>query len=225
MKNERAKAVHTVQLTDEQGVTSQVELEIRYCRITILPPIGKQNRYPALTLTVLYAEERNPPADRDPIVWKLLTDLPVTNRAEAIEKLEWYSQRWKIETFHKIIKSGCKAEDSKLRTAQRLTNLMAIFCIIAWRIFWLCMVNRINPNAEAKTVFTETEIALLDRIVLCRDKSGKKNVSRYETRLAMLGGYLNRNHDAPPGNMVLWRGFNRLIDIHLGFSLAKDVGN
>ena len=48
----------------------------------------------------------------------------------AIEKLEWYAQRWKIETFHKILKSGCRAEDAKLRTAERLTNLIAVFCIL-----------------------------------------------------------------------------------------------
>ena len=52
----------------------------------------------------------------------------------AIEKVQWYSQRWKIETFHKVLKSGCRAEDVKLRTAQRLTNLIAVFCIIAWRV-------------------------------------------------------------------------------------------
>ncbi|SPP98174.1 protein of unknown function [Bradyrhizobium vignae] len=39
--------------------------------------------------------------------------------------------RWKIEVFHKILKSGCKAEDSKLRTAERLANLMAVFCILS----------------------------------------------------------------------------------------------
>ena len=45
------------------------------------------------------------------------------------------------------------------------------------------------------------------------------------TRLAQLGGYLNRKHDAPPGNMVLWCGMARLTDIHVGFCLALDVGN
>ncbi len=39
---------------------------------------------------------------------------------------------WKIEVFHKVLKSGCRAEQSHLRTAERLTNLFAIFCIIAW---------------------------------------------------------------------------------------------
>ena len=71
------------------------------------------------------------------IDWKLLTDLPVRSRQEATEKLDWYAQRWKIETFHKILKSGCRAEEAKLRTAERLANLIAILCILSRRIFWI----------------------------------------------------------------------------------------
>jgi hypothetical protein len=28
----------------------------------------------------------------------------VRSRAEASEKLDWYAMRWKVETFHKILK-------------------------------------------------------------------------------------------------------------------------
>jgi hypothetical protein len=68
---------------------------------------------------VIHAEERVTPNNRKKIEWKLITDLPVGSRANAIEKLERYVLRWKIKVFHKILKSGCKAEESKLRTAQR----------------------------------------------------------------------------------------------------------
>jgi hypothetical protein len=76
-----------------------------YRRLVVLPPIGKQKNYPQLVLTVIYARERGQPHGRDKIDWKLLTDLPVPSCLQAIEKLEWYAQRWKIETFHKILKS------------------------------------------------------------------------------------------------------------------------
>ena len=84
-----------------------------------------------MTLHVIHAHERGTAKGRERIEWKLITDLPVTSRAEAIEKLEWYAARWKIETFHKILKSGCKAEDSKLRTAERLLRLLAVFCVLS----------------------------------------------------------------------------------------------
>lgn len=73
--------------------------------------------------------------------------------------------RWKIEVFHKILKSGCKAEDSKLRTAERLANLMAVFCILSWRVLWLTMLNRIAPDASPKLALTNTEITLLDQLI------------------------------------------------------------
>jgi hypothetical protein len=56
------------------------------------------------------------------------------SRRDAIEKLDGYAMRWKIETFHKILKSGCKAEESRLRSADRLANLISVFCILGWRI-------------------------------------------------------------------------------------------
>jgi len=112
-----------------------------------------RRRYPALTLTVIRAEERGTPKNRKKIDWKLITYLPVGSRTDAIEKLEWYDLRWKIEVFHKILKSSCKAEESKLRTAQRLTNLISLFCILSWRVFWMTMLNRSAPDAPPTLAF------------------------------------------------------------------------
>ena len=67
--------------------------------------------------------------------------------------------------FHKILKSGCKAEESKLRTAQRLANLISVFCILSWRIFWMTMLNRSAPDALPILALTANEIGLLDHLV------------------------------------------------------------
>ncbi|EKC7222090.1 transposase [Salmonella enterica] len=95
----------------------------------------------------------------------MLTDLPVTNLAEATEKLEWYSHRWKIETFHKVMKSGCQAERSRLGSAERLKNLLCCYCILSWRIFWLTMLSREMPTAPAEIAFSDTELKILDAMV------------------------------------------------------------
>ena len=100
--------------------------------------------------------------------------------------------RWKIELFHKILKSGCKAEESKLRTAQRLTNLVAVFCILSWRVFWMTMLNRATPEAPPNLALTPTEIAVLDRLVHDRPKARRRTLSHYLTKIARLGGYLAR---------------------------------
>ena len=228
MQEVPVQGLHRIQVSDDRGQIGEAVLEIRYRRIRVLPPIGKQKQYPDLNLTVIHAQERGKPRGRNRIDWKLITDLPVTSRRDALEKIHWYSQRWKIETFHKILKSGCRAEASKLRTAERLVNFLSILCILGWRIFWLTMINRAIPNASPELAFTSLELRLLDQLV--NDKKGgkprTKPLSAYLIKLARLGGYLARAHDPPPGNMVIWRGVARLTDIQLGFLLgAQLVGN
>lgn len=202
------------------GVDDVAELELRYKRIRVLPPIGKHKRYAPQTLTVIHAREREEPSGRSRIEWKLITDLPVASPIEAIEKLEWYAQRWKIETFHKILKSGCRAEDAKLRTAERLVNLIAILCILSWRIFWLTMINRVAPMAPPQLALTELEITTLDRLRPDKEPNVQKSLSGYILKIARLGGYLARAQDPPPGNIIMWRGWARLNDIVLGATIT-----
>lgn len=214
--------IHTVEVRHGKDAVETVEVELKYHRLRVLPPIGKQKHYRALTLTVLHAKERQEPVGRPKIDWKLITDLPVSSHAEAVEKLGWYALRWKIEVFHKILKSGCKAEDVKLRTAERLTRLLCVFCIVAWRVFWMTMVRRSAPDAEPGIALTPVEMQILDRMVpnQAADRATRPTLSTYLTKLARLGGYLARGKDPPPGNTVMWRGMTRLADIKLGVEIA-----
>jgi hypothetical protein len=214
----RIKGLHRIEVRDKKGNVSEATLEIKYRRILVLPPIGKQKRYPSLTLTIIHAQERGDPEGREKIDWKLITDLPIQSCKDVIEKLDWYAVRWKIETFHKILKSGCRAEESKLRTAERLVNLISVFCILSWRVFWITMINRTAPNAPPEVALTKLEIELLDGAVKDKDQKSPriKTLSHYLTKIAQLGGYLARANDLPPGNMVIWRGLSRLTDMNFG---------
>lgn len=227
MKKSKIRGQHRIEVRDADANPDVAILEIKYEQIRLLPPIGKQKQYPPLELTVIRAQERGKPKNRKRIDWKLITDLPVRSLKDAVEKLRWYALRWKIELFHKILKSGCKIEESKLRTAERLVNLISIFCIVSWRIFWMTMLNRVAPNVPPNLALTATEMCLLDHLV--PDKRGppdRKTASLYITKIARLGGYLARASDPAPGNIVMWRGLSRLTDIELGAHVgAKIVGN
>lgn len=219
---------HAVEVRDNKGNLETAVVELSYRPLRVLPPIGKQKRYPALTLTVLHAKEREEPAGRPRIDWRLITDLPVTSTQAAIEKLRWYALRWKIEVFHKILKSGCQVENARLRTAERLVKLIAVFCILSWRVFWMTMMNRAAPDAEPGLVLTTMELTLLDVLIpdTAAHPSANKTLTVYVTKVARLGGYLARASDPPPGNIVLWRGLARLTDLSLGAMLgARLVGN
>lgn len=108
--------------------------------MTVHPPVAKKRHYPALSLTVIHAHERVTPVRREPIRWKLLTDLP-----SAVEKLEWYTQRWKIETYHKVLKSGVPGRVRQTPDGVPAHESVAVFCIIGWRVFWLTMANCVTP--------------------------------------------------------------------------------
>ena len=228
MNEAAVQGVHCVEVRDAKGQVGTAEVELTYRSLRVRPPIGKQKRYPALTLTVLHARERDEPADRPRIDWKLITDLPILSNEAAVEKLRWYAGRWKIEVFHKILKSGCRAEDARLRTAERLVKLLAVFCILSWRVFWITMINRAAPDAAPQVALTALETKILDHLVPDQptDVSGKRGLSCYLTKIARLGGCLARARDPRPGNTVLWRGMARLTDLSLGATLAAQlVGN
>jgi len=224
LAREPIRGTHTVEVRNAQGDVKTATLSIRFLTTIILPPVDKARRYPALALTVIEARERGTPKDREPIHWKLVTNCPVHDLAAAIEKLDWYSQRWKIETFHKVLKSGCQAEQSKLRTTERLINMLAVLCVVGWRVFWLTMMNRTTPEAPAETAFTLEEMTILNR--LAGEPAKPRTLAESVLILAKLGGYLARAKDPPPGNIVIWRGLIRLADILLGFQMKRRlVGN
>jgi hypothetical protein len=190
MKKAPVKGRHRIQGRNKLGESYEAELDIRYEQMQVLPPEGKWKDYSDLTLTVIHATERGTPRGREKIAWKLLTNLPVKSLKAAIEKLNWYALRWKIEVFHKILKSGCQAEESKLRSSERLANLISIFCIIAWRIFWLTMLHRAQPGLSPSLALEPTEISLLDELVKTKPEatSRKATVSDYIIKIARLGG-------------------------------------
>jgi hypothetical protein len=223
MRRVKVKAIHEVEVRDAKGTVSQATLKVKYHRLRVYPPIGKQKKYPPLLLTVIYAQESTTPRDRERIDWKLITNLPVRTRKDAVERLAWYAMRWRIETFHKILKSGCRAEASKLRTAPRIVNLIAVFCVLSWRIFWMTMMNRVAPTASPLVALTDAETHLLDTLLPQRPKRRKATLSTYLVKIARLGGYLARANDSPPGNMVMWRGLSRLTDIELGFLMGVEL--
>jgi len=223
MRRVKVKAIHEVEVRDAKGNVSQATVKVKYHRLRVYPPVGKQKEYPPLMLTVIYAQEASTPRCREKIDWKLITNLPVRSRKDAVEKLAWYAMRWRIETFHKILKSGCRAEASKLRTAQRIVNLIAVFCILSWRIFWMTMMNQVAPAASPLVALTDVETQLLDTILPEIPKRRKAKLSTYLIKIARLGGYLTRANDSPPENMVVWRGLSRLRDIELGFLMGVEL--
>jgi Transposase Tn5 dimerisation domain len=147
----------------------------------------------------------------------LLTNVPVTSLDHAVERVSWYRRRWSIEEFHKVLKSGCMVEKSRLQTAERLKRYIALLCVIAWRIFWLVHIQRADPGAPAEVALTRAEIGTLrslKRFTGRFQQSTAMTVRQAVIAIACLGGYLNRKNDPPPpGAITVWRGWQRLASM------------
>lgn len=103
MRTACSRGIHKVEFRDKSGRVCQARLALTFRRLRLLPSRAKRSRYPEMTVTVIHAQEKDKPKGREPIDWKLVTDMPVRTRTEVIEKLRWYALRWKIEVFHYIL--------------------------------------------------------------------------------------------------------------------------
>lgn len=72
--------------------------------------IGIRELKSKLTLTLwgVYAREENPPPQAKRIEWFLLTTEEVQTAEEAACIVALYCRRWRIEEWHRVLKSGCK---------------------------------------------------------------------------------------------------------------------
>jgi len=217
--------VTRIEFDDSTGKTISTRLRVKKKRVVLHPPEYKSKYYDDLVVTVVSAVEEKKPTDRDRIRWTLITNLPVSNKSEALRVLEWYKQRWKIEIYFKVLKSGMKIESSKLRERKRLERWIAMCCIVAWRIQWMTMLARETESFPESRVFSPTECLILKRTGNINPST--RGIKTYLNALAQLGGYLSRKNDRPPGIIVIWRGIRRLNELTRGYELAinENVGN
>jgi Transposase Tn5 dimerisation domain len=120
-----------------------------------------------------------------------------------------------MEEFHKTLKSGCTVEDCRLQTAERLKRHLALFSVIAWRLFRMVHIKRTDPDAAAEVALTQSEIKTLCSLKRFKNKlpSASPTVSQALVAIACLGGYLDRKNDPPPGPTVVRRGWQRLASM------------
>ena len=97
---------------------------------------------------------------------------------------------------------------------------LAILAVVAVRVLQLRCAAQAQPEAPAEQVATPAEIGLVRRV------SGHQgrgfSVRDFVRGVARLGGFLGRKGDGEPGVRTLWRGYQRLQDMLLGYQLHAD---
>jgi hypothetical protein len=200
------------------------QISLRYAQLELQVPlhgVAREGLKP-VCITVVEAKETSaPPAGEKAIHWVLFTDLLVNDFDSARQCLYYYSLRWLIERYHFVLKSGCKLEDSQLRTAAALQLLLCLSCIVALRILRMTYLSRVHPQLPCTVLFTTIEWQLLfayynRQVALPKEPPTLHQAVRW---LAMLGGFWGRKGDGEPGVKVLWWGMTRLQDMVIGHIL------
>jgi hypothetical protein len=201
----------------QPGRTARVQ--VRFARVTLKAPKDKQPL--GHSVWAVFAQEADAPRNvKEPLEWMLLTTVPTDDFEAAVERLHWYVRRWGIEVFHRTIKSGCRIEDRRLNTVDRIKNCLAIDLVIAWRVFTLAMQARETPDAPCDTLLTPTEWRVLNALHAREATPGVPPTLRQAVRwIAALGGFLGRKCDNEPGTTTLWRGLIILAAMAAGYML------
>ncbi len=143
----------------------KASVQLRWAKVTLAAPATSQTRHlPGVELYALSVVEINPPKGAKAVRWVLLTTIPILSRKQALRCLRWYTFRWRIEEWHRVLKSGCRIESHQHQTAERLSRAIAIDLVIAWRVMLLTLLGREVPELACEMFFTPWECNLLEQL-------------------------------------------------------------
>ena len=199
----------------------EADLTVRYMRVQLCPPHYHADKAP-IAIWVIHAREENPPPEAEAVEWFLLTTIEIGSTEDAEQCLRWYCLRWRIEDWHRVLKSGCRIEDIAHETAERVRRAIAVNLVIAWRIMLMTLLGRETPGLPADVLFSDVELQTLR--AFAKNKGLKPPVLLGEAvrLVAKIGGYLGRNSDPPPGHQLIWYGYAALQLMSFGYELKRE---
>jgi hypothetical protein len=138
----------------------QAELALRHLTIQLPAPSYYRDKEP-VEIQLIHAVEENPPQGTKAVEWFLLTTIKIDSAKDIEKCLRWYTLRWRIEDWHRVLKSGCKIDDLAHETAERLRRAIGINLVIAWRIMLMTLLGRETPELPAEILFSDIEVRTL----------------------------------------------------------------
>jgi hypothetical protein len=195
----------------------EAKLSISTGTCELRPPRNDPGQESPVEVNVVRVDEID--GDDDPIQWVLLTTESVDDFDDALTIIEYYRARWRIEDWHKVLKTGCKIEERQLQTWERMEVLLSLYSVIAWKVLELRELARGEAPTAPEVLLNETERAVLEtKFPELRGQDGKD----YAISVAKLGGYLDRGSDPPPGWQTMWKGLQKLRMWAEGYELGAE---
>lgn len=188
-------------------------VSVAFAPVLVLPPHVRRGDYEKrpLPLWVVVVREEKPPKGQTPLTWMLLTNVPITNEADAWERARWYECRWVIEEFHKAQKTGCAIEELQFTSSQALQPMIGLLSVVAVTLLNLREASR-NEETAQRPATEHVDSRYVAVLSAWRYKRQRLDLTVHEffQALARLGGHQNRKRDHRPGWIVLWRGWMAL---------------
>jgi hypothetical protein len=194
----------------KNGKARKASMTVSSCRVHISK---KRNSLPLNIVRIAESE----PSD-EAVEWILSTSLPVDTSEEVMRVVQYYALRWKIERFHYVLKSGCKAEEIQQRTYQRILPVILICSMIANFILALNYFARVTPGAGCDLFFEEEEWKLLYRFAKNTKIPPDKPYSLAEAvkMIGILGVGVRASSDGDYGVKAIWIGLKNFYSaIHI----------
>lgn len=188
-------------------------LSVQYSPVDIdLRDLRTKRHHDVNFCAVLVRETDTTPPGEKPLEWMLLTTYPVKTAHDALTVLAGYAQRWRIEEFHKIWKTGaCRVEDAQLRAEDHVVRWATILASVAMRLMRLTYLARTTPKAPATVELSAAEVkAVLVLKAPKRKTQGMPTIAEAVRWIADLGGYTGKSSGGPPGALVIARGLHRV---------------
>jgi hypothetical protein len=202
------------------GKARRAKLAVRFRAVNLRTPYRFDNRDP-LKVHAVYATEIDCPEGESPLSWMLLTTEVVTDVNMAATILRWYTYRWRVEDYHKILKSGCQSERYRL-AAEGMKPLLGFLSVIAVELLQVTYLHRTQPDAPAIEILNPVQLKVL-KAAVSQKLPPILTVGWAVEAVAYLGGYLEHRRKTPIGIQVLWRGWLKLHDLCQGWQLATDT--
>lgn len=188
-------------------------------RVTLKRPRDHRAPLPsALTVNVVYAVEKDPPAGESPLAWRLVTTEPIASLEQVAQIVEWYRTRWLIEEFFKCLKTGCAYEKRQLESLETLLVALALLAPVAWQLLLMRHLTRERPETPATLALTARQLVVLRRTPAGRALPTTTSIRDALLAVARLGGHLRQNGE--PGWLVLNRGMQKLLNMEAGWVAA-----
>ncbi|MEW6237250.1 MAG: IS4 family transposase [Candidatus Omnitrophota bacterium] len=225
MKSRPAGGEWTLPIAAKPGQAARTaRVEIRWGRVILKPPRPRSQGKAPIAVYAVWVIEPNPPKGATPVEWMLLTTEPAAHLEEAMEIVEIYRRRWRVEDLHLILKSGCRIEKGQYNSREAIEKVLALYLLSALRILILRYLAETQPESAADLVLNEVEQKSLR--IYVRHQFGQEIVEKMTVYLVRywigrIGGHLGRKRDGQPGVRTLWRGwrdFELIVSMYIALT-------